>query len=126
MSDAMLAPFTGQQYISLETFKKNGEGVRTPVWFVLEHGVFYVYTEADSWKVKRIRNNPRVRMAACTVRGNVTGPWIEGTASLIEGEERRTADQFLNRKYLLKRLFNWLTRLRGRPRAMIRIVPAPV
>jgi len=121
----MLAPFTGQQYISLETFKKNGEGVRTPVWFVLEHGVFYVYTEADSWKVKRIRNNPRVRMAACTVRGTVTGPWIEGTASLIEGEERRTADQLLNRKYLLKRLFNWLARLRGRPRSMIRIVPAP-
>ena len=63
MPDPKLAQFGAQKYISLETFKKNGQGVKTPVWFVLQNDAFYVYTEADSWKVKRIRNNPRVRVA---------------------------------------------------------------
>jgi PPOX class probable F420-dependent enzyme len=116
--------FDDHSYISLETFKKNGQGVQTPVWFVLHNGALYVYTEADSWKVKRIRNNPRVRVALCTMRGRVTGPWANGTAAIVEGEERQIADQLLNRKYLLKRLFNWLTRLTGRARATIRIQPA--
>jgi PPOX class probable F420-dependent enzyme len=83
--DPNLAQFDGQKYISVESFKKNGEGVKTPVWFVLHNGVFYVYTEADSWKIKRIRNNPRVRVAVCNVRGTVKGPWLEATAALIEG-----------------------------------------
>jgi PPOX class probable F420-dependent enzyme len=75
--DPKLAQFDGQNYISLETFKKNGQGVKTPVWFVLYENVFYVYTEADSWKVRRIRNNPRVRVAACNVRGAVKGRWLD-------------------------------------------------
>ena len=90
MPEPTFAPFGDHQYISLETFKKNGDGVKTPVWFVLHDTVVYVYTEADSWKVKRIRNNPRVRLALCTVRGRVTGPWLNGTAAIIEGEERRS------------------------------------
>jgi PPOX class probable F420-dependent enzyme len=49
--DPKLAQFGGQKHISLETFKKNGQGVKTPVWFVLHENAFYVYTEADSWKV---------------------------------------------------------------------------
>ncbi|PYR40301.1 MAG: PPOX class F420-dependent oxidoreductase, partial [Acidobacteria bacterium] len=69
MPDQKLAPFVGQKYVSIETFKKNGQGVKTPVWFVLHDNAFYVYTEADSWKVKRIRNNARVRVAPCGVRG---------------------------------------------------------
>src|SRR5437868_1166645 len=60
VADPTLARFDGQKYISLETFKKSGQGVRTPVWFVLHNSAFYAYTEADSGKVKRIRNNPRV------------------------------------------------------------------
>jgi PPOX class probable F420-dependent enzyme len=124
MADSQLTSFTGQQYLSLETFKKNGQGVKTPVWFVLHDGVFYVYTAADSWKVKRLRNNSKVRLAVCTMRGAVTGPWVDGTASLVEGDERRMADQLLNQKYLLKRLFNWLRRFSRHERAMIRIQPA--
>src|SRR5947207_11553434 len=97
--DPRLAQFEGQKYISLETFKRNGEGVKTPVWFVLHNDAFYVYTEADSWKIKRIRNNPRVRMALCNARGNVIkGPWVDATASLVEGDERTVADKLLNQK----------------------------
>jgi uncharacterized protein len=116
-----LAQFDGHKYIALETFKKNGQGVSTPVWFVLHSGAFYVYTEADSWKVKRIRNNPRVRIAVCDIRGNVKGQWLEAQASLIDGEERWTADKLLDKKYFLKKLFNLATKLNRHKRAMIKI-----
>src|SRR3979409_1764371 len=121
MPDLKLAQFGGRKYISLETFKKNGQGVKTPVWFVLHHNAFYVYTEADSWKVKRIRNNPRVRVAACSMRGDIKGPWLDATASLVEGDERLAANTLLDRKYFLKKVFNVLTRLNRHERAMIKI-----
>ena len=121
MSDPKLAQFRSQKYISLETFKKNGVGVKTPVWFVLHNNALYVYTEADSWKVKRIRNNPRVRVAACNIRGRIKGPWLDATASLVEGDERLAADKLLDRKYFLKKIFNFLTRINRHKRAMIKI-----
>ena len=124
MPDPKLAPFDGQNYISVETFKKNGQGVKTPVWFVLHEGVFYAYTEADSWKVKRIRNNPRVRVAVCNMRGTIKGPWLDATASVVEGDERLAADKLLDRKYFLKKIFNFLVRLNRHKRAMIKIAPA--
>ena len=86
MPGSPFAQLGNHKYISLETLKKNGQPVKTPVWFVLQDDKLYVYTEADSWKVKRIRNNPRVRVALCTIRGRVTGPWHEGTASIVEGD----------------------------------------
>ena len=116
-----LAQFEGQKYVSLETFRKSGEGVKTPVWFVIHNNAFYSYTEADSWKVKRIRNNPRVRVAVCTIRGDIRGPWLDATASLVEGDERLAADKLLDRKYFLKKVFNFLTRINRHSRAMIKI-----
>ena len=122
MPDPKLAQFGGQKYISLETFKKNGQGVKTPAWFVLHENAFYLYTEADAGKVKRIRNNPRVRVAVCNIRGDIKGPWLDATASLLEGEERLVADKLLDRKYFLKRLFNFLSSINRHKRAMIKIV----
>jgi PPOX class probable F420-dependent enzyme len=119
--EGKLAQFAGQKYISVETFKKTGQGVKTPVWFVLHNDAFYVYTEADSWKIKRIRNNPRVRVAVCTIRGDVKGPWLDGTASLVDGDERHAADRLLDRKYFLKVIFNVLTKLNRHKRAMIKV-----
>ena len=124
MPDPKLAQFGGQNYMSLETFKKNGQGVKTPVWFVLHRNAFYAYTEADSWKVKRIRNNPRVRVAVCNMRGDIKGPWLDATASLVEGDERLAADKLLDRKYFLKKIFNFLTRINRHQRAMIKIETA--
>ena len=124
MPDSILARLGDQKYISLETFKKNGEGVKTPVWFVLHDGALYLYTEATSWKVKRIRNNPRVRVAPCSVRGVVKGPWVDATASIIDGDERRAADTLLDRKYFMKVILNLLTKLNRHERAMIKIVAA--
>ena len=93
-------------------------------WRVLRNDALYVYTEADSWKVKRIRNNPRVRVAVCNVRGKVKGPWLDATASIVEGDERLAADRLLDRKYFLKKLFNFLTRINRHKRAMIKIEPS--
>jgi PPOX class probable F420-dependent enzyme len=122
--DPSLALFSREKYVSLETFKRSGQGVKTPVWFVLNNDALYVYTEVDSWKVKRIRSNPRVRVAVCNMRGDVKSQWFDGTASIVEGEERLTADKLLDRKYFLKGLFNVLSRIGRHKRAMIKIAIA--
>jgi len=117
--------FAGHSYISLETFRKTGQGVATPVWFAEERGILYVYSEAASGKIKRIRNNPRVRVAPCDMRGALRGDYIEATARILEGDEARLADDLLNAKYfLLKRLLAFFARFRPRPRAWLAIRPA--
>lgn len=101
------AAFAGQKYLSLETFRKSGAGVRTPVWFADEPAdkvrgrpaTVYVYTVQNSGKVKRIRNNPAVRIAPCNMRGEVRGVWVDARAEIIEGDEAKHAMKLLNRKY---------------------------
>jgi len=66
----MVTSFKKQKYLNLETLRKSGVGVRTPVWFVQDGNVLFVRTIADSGKVKRIRNNPQVNIAPCKVDGN--------------------------------------------------------
>lgn len=79
------------QYINLETFKKSGEGVKTPVWCAPLDGKIVVFTEGKAYKVKRVRKNPRVRVAECNVRGKVLGPWHEGTCVIVEDKARQEA-----------------------------------
>jgi hypothetical protein len=74
MQSQHLTPFAGQRYLNLASFKRDGTPVQTPVWFAEEQGVLYVYTLANAGKVKRIRRHPRVRLAPCTMRGQVIGP----------------------------------------------------
>ena len=64
-----LGQFVRQEYLNLETFRKNGEGVKTPVWFVEDNGKLYVRTVADSAKVKRLRRNAQVRVTPCQADG---------------------------------------------------------
>jgi PPOX class probable F420-dependent enzyme len=124
MAAEKLAAFTGQNYLNLETLRKNGTPVATPVWFAEADEVLYVYSQAESGKMKRIRNNPRVRIAPCDMRGNVTGAWVPATAHLIEGDDARRANDLLNQKYWFgKRLLDILAMLRipRRPRFYIAI-----
>lgn len=72
-----------ESYISLETFRRNGTGVRTPVWFAILDGRLYVVTDGTSAKVKRLRATKRIRVAPCNVRGTVTGEWFEGTGRVV-------------------------------------------
>src|SRR2546425_10680254 len=105
-SDAMgFAGFAGQKYLNLETFKKNGTGVRTPVWFAADRSInldsndakLYVYTIGVSGKVKRIRNNPRVRIAPCDMRGGLKGQWVVARAEIVTGAEAEHGMGLLNR-----------------------------
>ena len=81
------------QYIALETFKKNGQAVSTPVWIVREGNKLLVMTQGNSWKVKRIRNNPRVRIAESDVRGKPEGEFVEGVARVITGQAEANAQR---------------------------------
>jgi uncharacterized protein len=93
-----------QKYISLTTFRKNGAGVATPVWFGEDSDKLYVMTRSDMGKTKRIRNNSQVRVAPCTIRGKVTGPELLASARILPAEEHRHARQTINQKYWMPRL----------------------
>jgi PPOX class probable F420-dependent enzyme len=97
----------GQKYISLATFRKNGQAVNTPVWFAEQDGKLYVMTRSDSGKYKRIRNNPQVKVAACTMGGKITGAEFGGTARVLPAEQWPAAKKALHRKYWLARLPFW-------------------
>ena len=80
----MSTPLDGERYINLETFRKDDSGVKTPVWAAPLDGKLVIVTDGRSWKVKRIRANPKVRVAACNMRGDVRGPWHEGSCRLLD------------------------------------------
>ena len=101
----------------LETFRRNGEGIKTPVWFVEQGDKLYVSTITSSGKAKRIRNNPRVRVAPSTVRGSVKADWLAGTARVL-AKSPQIIDLF-RKKYGIQ--FWLLSHLHGRARIIIEI-----
>jgi PPOX class probable F420-dependent enzyme len=104
MTTQIPSAIRGQKYVSLTTFRKTGVGVPTPVWFGEEDGKLYVMTRGNMGKAKRIRNNPRVKLAPCTIRGKVTGPEFAATARVLPPEEHQRARQSINRKYWMARI----------------------
>jgi uncharacterized protein len=82
-----LSRFEGEKVISLETYRKNGEPVRTPVWFLEENGILYVHTDDSTGKVKRIRRNPKVRVAPSHFRGKPKADYVEARAELETAPE---------------------------------------
>jgi len=104
MPNQIPAQIYGQKYISLTTFRKTGVGVATPVWFGETDGKLYVMTRSDMGKTKRIRNNPQVRVAPCTIRGTVTGAEFPATARILPRQEHASARQTINRKYWMARI----------------------
>lgn len=104
---AIPAELHGHKYISLATFRKNGAAVRTPVWFAESDGKLVFMTRNDMWKYKRIRNNPRVKVAVCNMRGTIKGPDFEGTARVLPPHEWQRAKAAIRRKYWMARLPFW-------------------
>ena len=122
MSSQSRAPFASQKYLTLESFKRDGTPVQTPVWFAEDHGVLYVYTLANAGKVKRIRRNPRIRLAPCTMRGTVTGPWVEAEAAIVDATTAAHGHALLRHKYgWMKRMGDFYSRLMHRERVVIAI-----
>ena len=105
------------QYILLTTFTKDGRPKSTPIWAALdtERGDrLLVITEGKSWKVKRIRNSPRVTMATCNMRGRPTSEDVEGTAAVLDKSQTGAVYDAIGKRYgILGAVFNFVSKLRG-------------
>lgn len=88
-----------QRYLSFTTFRRDGTPVPTALWFAAAGGRLYAYTRADAAKVKRLRNNSRVEVAPCDVRGRLTGPTVTGTAVILPESQSEFVNGLLGRKY---------------------------
>ena len=96
----------GRKYCLLTTFRKSGEPVPTPVWFGLADGKLFLRTEAAVGKVKRIRSNPRVRVAPCTFRGKPSGAPAEGRGRILDANESERAERAIAANYgLFRKLY---------------------
>jgi hypothetical protein len=87
------------RYLSITSYKRDGTGVATPVWFVQQDGSLLVETDAASGKVKRIGRNPAVRVATCTASGRLRGGQVDAVAELLPGSEVSGAERLIARKY---------------------------
>jgi PPOX class probable F420-dependent enzyme len=116
MDAQALAHLDRGSYLNLATFRRSGAAVETPVWFAAHAGRLYVFSEGDAGKVKRLRANPEIRVAACGVRGGLKGPWHPGRGRRIEDPAAiEAAYRALRRKYGLQmRLADFFSRLAGR------------
>src|SRR5580693_8036638 len=70
MTDAVSA-LGAEKFVSLTTFKKDGSAVAAPMWIGRDGNHLFAWTPADSWKVKRVKNNPQVVLVPCGRTGKV-------------------------------------------------------
>jgi hypothetical protein len=105
------------QYILLTTFTKDGRPKPTTIWAALDEergDRLLVITEEKSWKVKRIRNTPRVTMAICNVRGNTKSEAVEGTAAILDKAQTGAVYQAIGNRYgIVGKVFNFFSKRRG-------------
>jgi PPOX class probable F420-dependent enzyme len=114
MSEDKLSNLSNFKYINIETFKKTGSGVRTPIWFIIYQGIVYFRTDSKSGKVKRIRNNPHVMIAPCDIRGNLRGIWYDGKAKFADSKESSIVFSMIDKKYgFLTALIRSFNKIRG-------------
>ncbi len=110
------------KYVSLTSFKRDGTGVATPVWFVAEDGRLLVQTGGESFKVRRIRRNPHVTVAPCGASGRTSGPAVSATAEILPDADVEHVRGLVSHKYRIDRMLimpiYWaVQRLRGRTRS---------
>ena len=121
MNDRVMQ-FERQTFLNLETFKRSGQGVKTPVWFVQDGLTLYVRTGAESGKVKRVRNNGRARVVPSDAQGNPLGEWVDAAARLVDTDEAARVNQMATRKYgVMKAGFDMMNRLQGHAWTTIRV-----
>ena len=109
-----LDQFLDQKYINLETYKKDGTPIRTPVWFVIDTDLIYVITRDSTGKVKRLRNNQDVHVVPCSFKGEAKNEWVKGKTEMITGEEADKAIKLRKKKYgMFARLSGIFTSQKG-------------
>lgn len=115
--------FKNQQYINLETFRKNGTGVKTPVWFAQDENTLRVWTQADAGKIKRIRRDGKVRIVPSTASGEPTGEWIEANAVVLNtsDEINHTKTLFRQKYGMMFNMFTFLGKIRRASQITIKI-----
>lgn len=108
------ADFAKAQYILLTTFTKDGKPKPTPIWAAADGDRLLVITQEKSWKVKRIRNTPRVTLATCTMQGRPTSEAVEGTAAVLDTSHTAAVYDAIGRRYgIVGKVFNVFSKLRG-------------
>jgi len=119
-----LNQFRHKKYLGLETYRKNGQPVLTPVWFITDESHIYVNTDGNSGKVERILKNHHVRVVPITPRGKPDGEWIVGEARIVNVPSSEQVKELMDRKYgRLNRGIAWLYGLvTGRPASADRVV----
>lgn len=113
-------------YVSIESYRNNGEAVRTPVWITAEGDKLTCWTLANSGKVKRIRANPQVKLAKCSAGGQIEGNWLAAEGRVLDSEAAvKNQARRMSKKYGLKFLpFRLIEKLRGRKAVVIEFSPA--
>lgn len=102
------------QYILLTTFTKDGRPKPVPIWAAADGDRLLVITEEKSWKVKRIRNTPRVTMAVCDLRGKPKSEPVEGTATILDKSHNGAVYDAIGKRYgIVGRVFNLFSKMRG-------------
>jgi uncharacterized protein len=100
MTVPSLEELAAERYVSLVTFRRNGSGVPTPLWVAAHDGKLYAVTNGTSVKMKRLKANDRIRLAACDARGKVRGEWAEGRGRRVDDAAlMQRAQQALESKY---------------------------
>ena len=100
------------KYVSLITFRKSGEPVRSPVWFARfgDNSKSYgVITETNAGKVKRVRANSKIEIQVCDAKGRVEpdAPRFSGNARLVTGDQAVAVRKAIAKHYgLTYRLFS--------------------
>ena len=100
-------------YVLLTTFTKDGRPKPTPIWAAPDGDGLIVITQGSSWKVKRIRNTPRVTIARCDMRGNPKGEAIEAIAAVAPSRTKDAYDAIGRRYGVIGKTFNFFSKLRG-------------
>ncbi|HJU59882.1 MAG TPA: PPOX class F420-dependent oxidoreductase [Nitrososphaeraceae archaeon] len=93
-----LETFEKAKYINIQTYKKNGYPILTPVWFIIRDNKIFFRTSHNSGKIKRIRINNNVKFALCDIRGKIKGEWHEGIAK-IEDDSNNIILSQIDKKY---------------------------
>jgi PPOX class probable F420-dependent enzyme len=108
------AELAKSQYILLTTFTKDGKPKPVPIWAAADGDRLLVITVGDSWKVKRIRNTPRVTLATCTMRGQPTSEAVDGTAAILDKSQTGAVYDAIGRRYgIVGKVFNFFSKRRG-------------
>jgi PPOX class probable F420-dependent enzyme len=101
------------KYILLTTFTKDGRPKPTPIWAAPDGDRLLVITEEKAWKVKRIRNTPRVTVAVCDMRGNPKSEAVDATATILHKSETETVYRAIGQRYgIVGKVFNFVSKLR--------------